>query len=146
MALQRLKDVAEKAKCELSAVKETEINLPFIISTGRNEALHLQTMLSRDKLEELTSDLIDRTIEICARTLEESEILKNQIEDVILVGGMTRMPRVQQACAEFFGLEPCKACIPTKSSRSAPRSGARRSPTRRATSCSSTSRRTRSAS
>src|SRR5438309_1623562 len=106
MALQRLKDVAEKAKCELSSVKETEINLPFIISTGRNEALHLQTMLTRDKLEELTSDLIDRTIEICARTLEESEIQKTQIEDVILVGGMTRMPRVQHAVAEFFGMEP----------------------------------------
>src|ERR1044072_6784170 len=102
MALQRLKDVAEKAKCELSSVKETEINLPFIISTGRNEALHLQTMLTRDKLEELTSDLIDRTVEICARTLEEAEIVKKQIEDVILVGGMTRMPRVQQEVAEFF--------------------------------------------
>ena len=112
MALQRLKDVAEKAKCELSSVKETEINLPFIISTGRNEALHLQTMLSRDKLEELTSDLIERTIEICARTLEEAEIQKSQIEDVILVGGMTRMPRVQQAVAEFFGLEPCKGVHP----------------------------------
>src|SRR5262250_1406455 len=112
MALQRLKDVAEKAKCELSSVKETEINLPFIISTGRNEALHLQTMLTRDKLEELTSDLIDRTIKICARTLEESEIQKSQIEDVILVGGMTRMPRVQHAVAEFFGLEPCKGVHP----------------------------------
>src|SRR3954449_4318001 len=112
MALQRLKDVAEKAKCELSSVKETEINLPFIISTGRNEALHLQTMLTRDKLEELTSDLIDRTIEICARTLEESEIQKSQIEDVILVGGMTRMPRVQEMCAEFFGIEPCKGVHP----------------------------------
>src|ERR1700759_3446080 len=112
MALQRLKDVAEKAKCELSSVKETEINLPFIISTGRNEALHLQTMLTRDKLEELTSDLIDRTIEICARTLEESEIQKSQIEDGILVGGMTRMPRVQSAVAEFFGLEPCKGVHP----------------------------------
>src|SRR5215831_13971843 len=112
MALQRLKDVAEKAKCELSSVKETEINLPFIISTGRNEALHLQTMLTRDKLEELTSDLIDRTIEICARTLEESEIQKSQIEDVILVGGMTRMPRVQHAVAEFFGQDPCKGVHP----------------------------------
>ena len=112
MALQRLKDVAEKAKCELSSVKETEINLPFIISTGRNEALHLQTMLTRDKLEELTSDLIDRTVEICARTLEEAEIQKSQIEDVILVGGMTRMPRVQSAVAEFFGLEPCKGVHP----------------------------------
>ena len=112
MALQRLKDVAEKAKCELSSVKETEINLPFIISTGRNEALHLQTMLTRDKLEELTSDLIDRTIEICARTLEEAEIAKSAIEDVILVGGMTRMPKVQSAVAEFFGLEPCKGVHP----------------------------------
>ncbi len=112
MALQRLKDVAEKAKCELSSVKETEINLPFIISTGRNEALHLQTMLSRDKLEELTSDLVERTVEICARTLEEAEIAKNQIEDVILVGGMTRMPRVQQAVAEFFNLEPSKGVHP----------------------------------
>src|ERR1043165_6292729 len=102
MALQRLKDVAEKAKCELSSVRETEINLPFIISTGRNEALHLQTMLTRAKLQELTSDLVDRTVEICARTLEE----------VILGGGMTRMPRVQQAVAEFFGLEPSKGVHP----------------------------------
>jgi molecular chaperone DnaK len=112
MALQRLKDVAEKAKCELSSVRETEINLPFIISTGRNEALHLQTTLTRDKLEELTSDLIERTVDICARTLEEAEIGKGEIEDVILVGGMTRMPRVQQAVAEFFGLEPCKGVHP----------------------------------
>jgi molecular chaperone DnaK len=112
MALQRLKDVAEKAKCELSSVRETEINLPFIISTGRNEALHLQTTLTRDKLEELTADLIDRTVEICAKTLEEAEIGKGDIEDVILVGGMTRMPRVQQAVAEFFGLEPCKGVHP----------------------------------
>src|SRR5262245_23405914 len=69
-------------------------------------------MLSRDKLEELTTDLVERTVEICARTLEEAEIQKNQIEDVILVGGMTRMPRVQQACAEFFGLDPCKGVHP----------------------------------
>ncbi|MCB9563509.1 MAG: molecular chaperone DnaK [Kofleriaceae bacterium] len=112
MALQRLKDVAEKAKCELSSVRETEINLPFIISTGRNEALHLQTTLTRDKLEELTADLVDRTIDICAKTLEEAELGKGDIEDVILVGGMTRMPRVQQAVAEFFGLEPCKGVHP----------------------------------
>jgi molecular chaperone DnaK len=112
MALQRLKDVAEKAKCELSSVRETEINLPFIISTGRNEALHLQTTLTRDKLEELTADLVERTVDICAKTLEEAEIGKGEIEDVILVGGMTRMPRVQQAVAEFFGLEPCKGVHP----------------------------------
>jgi molecular chaperone DnaK len=112
MALQRLKDVSEKAKCELSTVRETEINLPFIISTGRNEALHLQTSLSRSKLEELTNDLIERTIEICARTLEEAEIQKEEIEDVILVGGMTRMPRVQEVVADFFRLEPCKGVHP----------------------------------
>jgi len=112
MALQRLKDVSEKAKCELSSVKETEINLPFIISTGRNEALHLQTSLSRPKLEELTNDLIERTIEICNRTLEEAEIGKEEIEDVILVGGMTRMPRVQEAVADFFRMEPCKGVHP----------------------------------
>jgi molecular chaperone DnaK len=112
MALQRLKDVSEKAKCELSSAKETEINLPFIISTGRNEALHLQTALSRPKLEELTNDLIERTIEICNRTLEEAEIGKDEIEDVILVGGMTRMPRVQEAVADFFRMEPCKGVHP----------------------------------
>jgi molecular chaperone DnaK len=112
MALQRLKEFSEKAKCELSTVRETEINLPFIVSTGRNEALHLQTSLSRSKLEELTNDLIERTVEICARTLEEAEIGKDEIEDVILVGGMTRMPRVQEAVSEFFRLEPCRGVHP----------------------------------
>ena len=112
MALQRLKDVAEKAKCELSSVNETEINLPFIISTGRNEALHLQTTMSREHLEELTGDLIERTMEICQRTLEDAELTKEEIEDVILVGGMTRMPKVQARCAEFFGRPPCKGVHP----------------------------------
>ena len=112
MALQRLKDVAEKAKCELSSVRETEINLPFIISTGRNEALHMQTAITRDKLEELTLDLCERTTDICAKTLAEAEITKDEIEDVVLVGGMTRMPRIQQAVAEFFGIEPCKGVHP----------------------------------
>jgi molecular chaperone DnaK len=112
MALQRLKDVAEKAKCELSSVRETEINLPFIISTGRNEALHLQTTLTRDKLEELTADLIGRTIDICAQTLSDARVHKSEIEDVILVGGMTRMPMVQQRVAEFFGIEPSKNVHP----------------------------------
>src|SRR5690606_37481722 len=103
MALQRLKDIAEKAKCELSSVKETEINLPFIISTGRNEALHVQTKLSREKLEELCGDLVDRTLEICVQALSDAELEKSDLEDVILVGGMTRMPRVQEAVAAFFG-------------------------------------------
>jgi molecular chaperone DnaK len=112
MALQRLKDVAEKAKCELSSVRETEINLPFIISTSRNDALHLQRTLTREKLEELTVDLVERTIHICKKTLREADIDKSELEDVILVGGQTRMPKVQELVAEFFGLEPCKGVHP----------------------------------
>src|SRR5499427_11741 len=111
MALQRLKDVAEKAKCELSSAKEAEINLPFIISQG-GEALHLQRTLTREKLEELTADLIERCINICRKTLAEADIEKAAIEDVILVGGMTRMPKVQQLVAQFFGMEPCKGVHP----------------------------------
>jgi molecular chaperone DnaK len=111
MALQRLKDVAEKAKCELSGAKEAEINLPFIISQG-GEALHLQRTLTREKLEELTADLIERCINICRKTLAEADIEKSAIEDVILVGGMTRMPKIQQMVAQFFGMEPCKGVHP----------------------------------
>ncbi len=112
MALQRLKDAAEKAKCELSNVRETDINLPFIISTGHTEATHLQRTLTRDTLEILCSDLIERCMEICRQTLEDAQIGVDEIEDVILVGGMTRMPRVQQAVAEFFGREPCAGVHP----------------------------------
>jgi len=112
MALQRLKDVAEKAKCELSVVSETEINLPFIISTGKADALHLQRTLTRDKLEELTIDLVERTMLICRRTLEEASLTTADVDDVILVGGMTRMPKVQQMVAEYFGSEPCKGVHP----------------------------------
>lgn len=112
MALQRLKDVAEKAKCELSVVSETEINLPFIISTGKADALHLQRTLTRDKLEELTIDLVERTMLICRRTLEEANLTTPDVDDVILVGGMTRMPKVQQMVAEYFGSEPCKGVHP----------------------------------
>ena len=111
MALQRLKDVAEKAKCELSAAKEAEINLPFIYSQG-GEALHLQRMLSRETLEELTADLVTRCVEICQKTLRDANIEKSEIEEVILVGGMTRMPRIQAAVEEFFGLAPCKGVHP----------------------------------
>jgi molecular chaperone DnaK len=112
MALQRLKDVAEKAKCELSSVQETEINLPFIISTGKNEALHLQRVLTRAKLEELTVDLVERTIAICRKTLEEGKLGTKDIDEVILVGGMTRMPKVQEAVAGFFGKDPSKGVHP----------------------------------
>jgi molecular chaperone DnaK len=112
MALQRVKDVAERAKCELSSVKETEINLPFIISTPNNEPLHLQRSLTRKKLEDLTADLLERTLSICRRALEAKQIDKREIEDVILVGGQTRMPKLQERVADFFGLEPCKGVHP----------------------------------
>jgi molecular chaperone DnaK len=115
MALQRLKDAAEKAKCELSSVRETEVNLPFIISSGRNEALHLQRAIDRATLEELSGDLIERTIDICRQTLAEARLTKEDIEEAILVGGMTRMPRIQQTVAEFFEREPCKGIHPDES-------------------------------
>src|ERR1700744_400709 len=88
MALQRLKDAAEKAKCELSSVRETEVNLPFIISSGRNEALHLQRSFDRKTLEDLSADLIERTIDICRQTLNDARLEKSDIEEAILVGGV----------------------------------------------------------
>jgi molecular chaperone DnaK len=112
MALQRLRDAAEKAKCELSSVRETEINLPFVISTGRNEALHLQRSLSRETLETLTSDLVERTVDICRQAIDDAKLGIDEIEDVILVGGMTRMPAIQKAVAEFFRREPNKSVHP----------------------------------
>jgi molecular chaperone DnaK len=112
MALQRLKDAAEKAKCELSSVKETEVNLPFIISSGRNEALHLQRGIDRKTLEDLSADLIERTIDICRQTLTDARLEKSDIEEAILVGGMTRMPRIQQAVQDFFEREPSKGVHP----------------------------------
>ena len=112
MALQRLKDAAEKAKCELSSVLETEVNLPFIISSAQNEALHLSRLLTRTQLEDLTDDLVQRTEQICELTLEEAGLAAEDIEDVLLVGGMTRMPRVQQVVSRFFGREPSKGVHP----------------------------------
>jgi molecular chaperone DnaK len=112
MALQRLKDAAEKAKCELSTVAETEINLPFIISSGRNDALHLQRSLSRKTLESLNADLIERTVDISRQTLEDAKLSKSDIDDVILVGGMTRMPKIQEAVGAFFERTPNKGVHP----------------------------------
>ncbi len=112
MALQRLRDAAEKAKCELSSVRETEINLPFIISTGRNEALHLQRSLGRQNLEALTEDLVERTVEICKQALDDAKLDVDEIEDVILVGGMTRMPAIQKAVTDYFQREPNKSVHP----------------------------------
>jgi molecular chaperone DnaK len=112
MALQRIKDAAEKAKCELSFQNEVEINLPFLFSAGKNKTLHFQRMLSRSKLEELTVDLVERTIEICDRTLRDAGITVADIADVVMVGGQSRMPRVHKEVAKFFGREPSRNVHP----------------------------------
>ncbi len=112
MALQRIKDAAEKARCELSVARETLIDLPFLYTTPSGQTFHMQESLTRDELEELTRDLVDRTVSICEKTLAEADIDRNDLDDVILVGGMTRMPLIQQRVAEFFGLEPCKGVHP----------------------------------
>lgn len=112
MALQRLKDAAEKAKCELSQTVDAEINLPFIISTGRNEALHLQRTLSRSMLNDLTADLVERTIDICRDALFDAGMDVEDIDDVLLVGGMTRMPSIHDAVAQFFKRRPNQSVHP----------------------------------
>jgi molecular chaperone DnaK len=112
MALQRLKDAAEKAKIELSSLTETEISLPFIFTRENGETLHLQKRLTRDKLEELVADLVQRTLKICRATLDEASMTIADIDEVILVGGMTRMPSVQRAVAEFFKREPKRGVHP----------------------------------
>jgi molecular chaperone DnaK len=113
MALQRLKDAAEKAKCELSTLTETGIHLPFLVGGGDGKpARHLEKSLTREKLEELTKDLVDRCVAVTERTLKAAGVRPGQITEVILVGGMTRMPRVQRAVKDFFGREPCKGVHP----------------------------------
>jgi len=113
MALQRLKDSAEKAKIELSGVPAADIHLPFLASAGDGkQALHLTKQLTREKLEEITKDLVDRCVAVTEKTLRDAGVRPGQVDEVILVGGMTRMPRVQRAVREFFGREPCKGVHP----------------------------------
>ncbi len=111
MALQRLKEAAEKAKIELSTVMQSEINLPFITADASGPK-HMQMMLTRSKLEQLTADLIERTVGPCRRALEDSGLSASSIDEVVLVGGMTRMPAVQEAVRKFFGREPHKGVNP----------------------------------
>lgn len=111
MALQRLKEAAEKAKIELSTVLQTEINLPFITADASGPK-HLQMTLTRSKLEQLTADLIERTIEPCRQALADAKLKPSDIAEVVLVGGMTRMPAVQEAVRKFFGREPHKGVNP----------------------------------
>lgn len=111
MALQRLKDAAEKAKCDLSLRNETEINLPFIAS-GPKGPCHLNVMVKRDALESLVQDLIERTIQVTAQCLKDAGAKKEEIDQVILVGGQTRMPKIQTMVADFFGKRPHKGVNP----------------------------------
>src|SRR5512136_2932381 len=110
-ALQRLKESAEKAKIELSTVMETEINLPFITADASGPK-HLQMRLTRAKLEQITTDLIERSITPCKRALEDAKLNTSDIDEVVLVGGMTRMPAVQEAVRKFFAREPHKGVNP----------------------------------
>jgi molecular chaperone DnaK len=111
MALQRLKEAAERAKIELSSSQETEINLPFITADA-NGPKHLVVKLTRAKLEQLVDDLIKRSIEPCKKALSDAGVSAGDIKEVVLVGGMTRMPKVIQAVKDFFGKEPHRGVNP----------------------------------
>lgn len=111
MALQRLKEAAEKAKMELSTTMETEINLPFITADASGPK-HLLMKLTRAKLEQLMEDLIQRTLEPCKQALKDAGLKPNEIQEVLLVGGSTRIPRVQQLVKDLFGKEPHKGVNP----------------------------------
>jgi molecular chaperone DnaK len=111
LALQRLKDAAEKAKIELSSTTQTEINLPFI-TADQHGPKHLTTKLSRAKLEALVDDLVERTIGPCKAALRDAGLNASDIEEVVLVGGQTRMPKVQEIVKQLFGKEPHKGVNP----------------------------------
>lgn len=111
MALQRLKEAAEKAKIELSSATQTEVNLPFITADASGPK-HLQIKLTRAKLESLVEDLIKRTLEPCKKALKDAGLAAGEIDDVVLVGGQTRMPKIQEVVKEFFGREPHKGVNP----------------------------------
>jgi molecular chaperone DnaK len=111
MALQRLKEAAEKAKIELSSSNETEINLPYITAVD-GVPKHLVKKLSRSKFEQLADDLVKRTLKPCEAALKDAGYTKNDIDEVILVGGSTRIPKIQQVVEEFFGKKPSKGVNP----------------------------------
>ncbi|AQS87772.1 molecular chaperone DnaK [Neoasaia chiangmaiensis NBRC 101099] len=111
LALQRLKEAAEKAKIELSSAKETEINLPFITADASGPK-HLVVKLSRAKLESLVDDLIQRTLGPCRAAIKDASVTPSEIDEVILVGGMTRMPKVIETVKQFFGKEPARNVNP----------------------------------
>jgi molecular chaperone DnaK len=107
LALQRLKEASEKAKCELSAEQRSEINLPFISADAKGPK-HLNVVLARDKFNELTADLVDRTRKPCLEAMSLAGLKPSEIDEVLLVGGMTRVPRVIETVKEIFGKDPCR--------------------------------------
>ncbi|MGB3867708.1 MAG: molecular chaperone DnaK [Xanthobacteraceae bacterium] len=111
LALQRLKEAAEKAKIELSSIAQTEINLPFI-TADQSGPKHLTMKLTRAKFEALVEDLVQRTIEPCRKALKDAGLSAGEIAEVVLVGGMTRMPKIQEVVKQFFGKEPHKGVNP----------------------------------
>jgi molecular chaperone DnaK len=111
MALQRLKEAAEKAKCELSSSIETDINLPFITADSSGPR-HLNYTLTRAKLEQLTDELLERTIEPCKKALADAKLTSDDVDEVILVGGQTRMPKVHEIVKKIFGKDPHKGVNP----------------------------------
>ena len=112
MAMQRLKIAAEKAKCDLTQLASVEINLPFIQTAPDGTALHLNATLTRDEFENLVIDLVKRTLKICQVAMMDANVTQNDIDEVVLVGGMTRMPLVQMAVSEFFHTTPAKNINP----------------------------------
>ncbi|MBP9112115.1 MAG: molecular chaperone DnaK [Polyangiaceae bacterium] len=112
MALQRLKEGAEKAKHELSSSLETEIHLPYIAVSESKEPLHLVKSMSRADLEMLTLDLVERTLEPCKKAMADAKLTPSDIHNIVLVGGMTRMPAIQRAVKDFFGKEPSRGVNP----------------------------------
>src|SRR5205814_4372357 len=108
LALQRLKEAAEKAKIELSSTQATDINLPYIAHDPQTGPKHLTMKLTRAKFESLVDELIQKTVEPCRIAIKDAGVKISDISDVILVGGMTRMPKVQDTVKEIFGKEPRK--------------------------------------
>lgn len=111
IAMQRLKEAAEKAKCELSSSQQTDINLPYLTMDAAGPQ-HMNLKMTRAKLESLVGDLIKRTIQPCQKALSDAEVSKSEIGEVLLVGGMTRMPKVQSTVQDLFGRQPSRSVNP----------------------------------
>src|SRR5712691_3520459 len=107
MALQRLKESAEKAKMELSTLLETEVNLPFITADATGPK-HLQMKLTRSRFEQMVEDIVQRSMGPCKQAMTDASVTPQKIDEVVLVGGQTRMPRIQQLVRDLFGREPHK--------------------------------------